>query len=113
MKGRLSRRLSPAAKKAVLLSPPESTVRALVEVASGDDPGELQSRFEAAGATRTRWAEGSRLLTLEAPAGRLQTLADLEGVVYLDLAATFRPDEEARPRSPPERDAEIPEGPIR
>ena len=110
MKGKLSRRLSPAAKKAVLLAPPESTVRALVEVASGDEPGELRSRFETAGATLARWTEGSRLLALEAPAGRLQDLADLKGVVYLDLATAFRPDEEAGPLPAPEDDAEAPEG---
>ena len=94
MKHKLSRRLSPAAKKAFLLSTPEAPVRALVEVAAPESVAELKARFEERGASLARWTEGTRLLTLEAPAGLLSDLAELEGVLYIDVATEYRPGEE-------------------
>ncbi len=94
MKDRLSRRLSPAAKKAFLLSAPEAPIRALVEVVAPEFVEELKARFEEEGATLTRWTQGTRLLTLEATAGLLPDLAQLEGVLYIDVATKFRQSHE-------------------
>jgi hypothetical protein len=89
MKTRLSGRLSPEAKKRFLTAA-EEPVSALLQVAPTADLPALRASLEAAGGRLGSWMEETRLLSVEIAAGRLEEVADLPGVAYVDAATAWR-----------------------
>ena len=85
----LSSRLSPQAKKAVLRHP-DQVVSGLAEVAPAADLGQIRRAIEEWGG-QVHVSAGPRLLAFELGAQHLPLLADLEGVVYVSTAETYRP----------------------
>ena len=90
MKARLSKRLSPRAKKLVLLEDERARIRALVQVAPSTSPETFRAALEEQGAEVSSWNEETRLLAVELEVGQLNELADHEGVVYIDTATDYR-----------------------
>jgi hypothetical protein len=86
---RLSGKLSPQAKKS-LLGPPDARVRALVEL-SGGEPEALERALAAAGASELHWVAPGKVAGVTLAAGRLQALAELESVAYVELAERYAP----------------------
>ena len=90
VKARLSRRLSPQARKLVLRQSREESVRALVQVAPTADLEALRAELEGHGAKVSSWMEETRLLTIEVDVGHLAEVAELPGVTYVDVATAYR-----------------------
>jgi len=90
MKRRLSGRLGPRAKKTALTAAAGETVTVTVEVAPGTDPQILSRAVEEVGGTVRSFLAEAHLLTAELPAGRLEELADVEGIVQVEVRATWR-----------------------
>lgn len=87
---RFSRRLSPQAKKAAMLSAPEERVRVLIQLSAAADPEKLESALREQGADPGAWMEETLLLSAEIAAGRLEWLSEQPGVVYVEVATTYR-----------------------
>jgi hypothetical protein len=87
---RLSKRLSPQAKKAVLTSPPEALVLVMAEIGSVTQLAAVRRELARLAAVERSWSAESRLLTLETRVGDLAALAAVAGVVHVDLAAAYR-----------------------
>ena len=81
MNRRLSSRLSPQAKKAILLSPHE-TVTGILEVASGATAG-VKHAIESLGGKVRSTIDQANSVTFEIVAEHLAELADFDGVVYV------------------------------
>jgi hypothetical protein len=86
---KLSAKLSPQAKKSAL-GPADLSVRALVEV-SGAGPAAVERALAAAGVSELRWVRSPGLVSVTLPAGRLQALADLAQVSFVELAEGYAP----------------------
>lgn len=86
------RKMSPNAKKAVLTEAASTRVLATVEVRAGVASDELDEHLARLEATRRGWSATSRLLTIEIPAGRLQELAELREVTYLQVGGAMGPN---------------------
>lgn len=86
---KLSAKLSPQAKKSVL-GGGDASVRALVEV-SGAEPAAIERALTAAGVSELRWVRSPGLVGVTLPAARLQALAELEQVSYVELAEGYAP----------------------
>lgn len=90
VKKQFSRRLSPQARRAALLGGEGEIVRALVQVAASADFEELKERLAQEGAEVGAWMEETRLLTVTIESARLEALAQLPGVIYVEVATTYR-----------------------
>lgn len=86
---RLSAKLSPQAKKSAL-GRAETSVRALVEV-SGSEPAATERALAEAGVSELRWVRSPSLVSVTLPAGRLQALAGLAQVSFVELAEGYAP----------------------
>lgn len=89
MKRELSGKLSPKAKKAVLTARPEALVTGLVHVSPAADRAALQQAIEATGTVVRSWLAQGGAVSVEAPAGRLEELAGLRDVVYVEAAERY------------------------
>lgn len=88
MKRQLSSRLSPQAKKAILLSPHES-VTGILEVASGAAAAVRQSIESFGGKVRSAVDEANSV-TFEIGAEHLAELADIDGVIYVSTHERYQ-----------------------
>lgn len=87
MKRRLSSRLSPDAKKRLLLGGAGERVAVLVGVAPAADPDAVGAALEAAGGEVRAWLPEPRLLTAEIGVEHLAEVAEIDGVVVVETAA--------------------------
>ena len=89
MKHRLSKHLSPSAKKAVLRHREGERVKAQIELARNVDLDALQNVLLHLGASEVRWHEQTHLLVVEVAAESLEEVAELEEVGYVELAERY------------------------
>lgn len=87
MKRRLSARLSPDAKKRLLLGTPGERVAVSLAVAPAADPEAVGAALAAAGGEVRAWLAEPRLLTAEIGVERLAEVAEIDGVVVVETAA--------------------------
>jgi hypothetical protein len=90
MAQKLSAKLSPKAKKALMIGGNESVV-ALVTMAPNADRAELERAIGALGGAVQTWDRTTAVAAVEAPAAKLGELADLDAVVYIEIGETYRP----------------------
>ncbi|MCH9647322.1 MAG: hypothetical protein K0U98_03725 [Deltaproteobacteria bacterium] len=103
MRFRLSRRLSPAAKKALLRRDPEELLGALLDLTAAAEVEGFAEALEALGGSVSCSLPETHQLSVEIPAGRLADLADLRGVAHVELGTPYRPP---APSSPATVDSE-------
>jgi len=89
LKKRLSNRLSPSAKKAVLRGKPGKIILGLLQVASSVEFDVLEQQLITLGAEPGAWNKLTHQLTLSVPVERLEALVELDDVVYFETAAPF------------------------
>jgi len=80
---KLSSKLSPTAKKQMMLG--AGSVEAMVEVAPRGDSEGILSAIRAAGAVESHWVQSPRFIGARIPVEALGDVADVDGVVYIDL----------------------------
>ncbi len=97
MRFRLSKRLSPAAKKALLRRDPEELLGALVDLTAATNPEGFSEFLEGLGGRVRCPLPETHQLSVEIPAGRLADLADLKGVAHVELGTRFQPSDPPRP----------------
>lgn len=90
MKRHFSRRLSPRARRAALLGNQGEPVGALLQAAASAQIHDLKHQLEQRGAKVGAWMEETRLLAVEVDAPMLESIAEIPGVVYVDMATTYR-----------------------
>lgn len=90
MKRRLSKRLSPKAKKLCLQSSMEEPVSGLISVSAMVDEASLRTAIESRGIVIRSWLKEARLVTVDASVGQLPELAELDGVVYIEAGEAYR-----------------------
>lgn len=91
MKHQLSNRLSPAAKKALLLSAEGTTLTGLLQVSPGVDPEVLSRQLRRLGVAPGSWSATTRQMRVEVPVEQLDELVEQHGVIYFDLATPYSP----------------------
>ena len=84
MKRRLSKRLSPKAKKLCLQSGTDEPVSGLIRVSATVDEESLRTAIESRGMVVRSWLKEANLVTVDASVGQLSELAELDGVVYVE-----------------------------
>ena len=77
-------KLSPRAKKAMIVGRGGSSVSATVELAPGASPESLDTRIESLGGVVRSWSAASHVMTLSLPCARLADLAADRAVVYIE-----------------------------
>ena len=87
----MSSRLSPQAKREVLLSPADKAVSALVSIASSVDRSRFTQSITQIGGEVVSWSDTTNVVTLTIPASALSAVADLDGVVYVETGGRYSP----------------------
>jgi hypothetical protein len=87
----LSPRLGPRAKRIALRASGTERVSGLVQVAPSADRRALQAAVEGHGGLVRSWNAPLGLVTVEVSARDLNTLADLDGVLYVEAGEPYRP----------------------
>jgi hypothetical protein len=87
--GKLSSHLSPRAKREMLLSPADKRIAALVSVTSSMDRGRFRQAVKQIGGDVVTWSDTTDLVNITIPAGALDTLAGMEGVVYVETGGHY------------------------
>jgi hypothetical protein len=90
MSQKLSNKLSPQAKKAVMLGSDQLVV-ALVQMAPAADRVATERSLQALQAALRSWSNTTGIATVELRADKLDRLADLEGVVYIEIGERYQP----------------------
>jgi hypothetical protein len=90
MAQKLSSKLSPKAKKAFMVGG-EQSVTGLVTVAPTVDRADLERQIRALGGDVQSFDPITSLAAVELPVSKLGALADLDGVVYIEIGETYRP----------------------
>jgi hypothetical protein len=90
MSQKLSNKLSPQAKKAVMLGSDQLVV-ALVQMAPAADRVGTVHSLQALQAVLRSWSNATGIATVELRADKLDRLADLEGVVYIEIGERYQP----------------------
>jgi len=86
----LSSQLSPRAKREMLLSPADKMVSVLVSVSSSVDQARFTQSVQKIGGNVMTWSDATNLVTLTIPAGQLNALAGMDGVVYVETGGHYR-----------------------
>jgi hypothetical protein len=90
MSQKLSSKLSPQAKKAVMLGSNQPVV-ALMQMAPSADRVATEHALQALDADLRSWSDTTGVATIALPADNLDRLADLEGVVYIEIGERYQP----------------------
>ena len=85
----VSSQLSPRAKREILLSPADKVVSVLVNVSSSVDRARFTRSVQNLGGNVVTWADVTNLVTLTIPAGKLDTLAGIDGVIYVETGGHY------------------------
>jgi hypothetical protein len=85
----LSPRLAPAARKLVVTAAAEQMVVGMVRVTPSTDRDTFRCDVERAGGVLRSWLGDANVASVEIDVGRLSTLADLPGVVYVETAQRY------------------------
>ena len=91
MKRQLPRSLGPKAKRLVIRETPGEVAYCLVELAPNADSGTVTTKLGELNAEIRTWNKTSRLLTVRIPAANLPKLAELDQVVYAEIAERYTP----------------------
>lgn len=86
----MSSKLSPKAKKALMVGG-EQPVTGLVTMAPTAKRADLERQIAALGGDVQSWDPITSLAAVEVPASMLGALADLDGVVHIEVGETYRP----------------------
>ena len=73
------------AKKLCLSGSSGTSVNGLIQVSGHTDTEKLLKELEAKGAIIGAWIETKRLLSAKLPAADLSTIAEVDGVVYVEV----------------------------
>ncbi|MCP4898598.1 MAG: hypothetical protein GY906_16620 [bacterium] len=90
MKSRLSKRLSPKAKKLALLGEEGQRVKAFVQLAPQADIDSLRDEIAGLRGLVTASMVETRSLSVEVDVDQLEKVANLKGVLYVDAGSRFR-----------------------
>lgn len=85
----LSSKLSPKAKKAVLLGAEEPVV-CLVQLGPAAERADLERNVRALGGSVQSWNAETDLAAIEISTSRLSELAELDGVVYVEVGERYQ-----------------------
>ena len=91
VKTRLPRSLSPRARKALLTAESGTRIPVSIEFAPAADVAALTRELEALGARVRSADESTRLLDADVEADRLDQVADLDAVVYVETGDRLAP----------------------
>ena len=89
MTRRFSRKLSPKAKRALLLGEPGERVSCLLQIAPSQDVEALRRDVESFGGTVGSWMKETNLMSVELDASKLPRLAELRGVIHIEAEARY------------------------
>jgi hypothetical protein len=89
MKYRISSKLSPKAKKALLTAREGQRLSCLLEVSPSRNVQGLRRELEALGGEIKSWTEETHSMSVEMDASNLEDLANLEGVVYVETGERY------------------------
>lgn len=89
MAQKLSSKLSPKAKKAVLMGAGGAVV-GLVQMAPNAERADLEREVHALGGSVESWTAEAGLAAIEIPTARLNELAELDGVVYVEIGERYQ-----------------------
>jgi len=90
MKHKLSGNMSPKAKKTFLRSASEGRVASLLQMASNADEMRLRQGVENLGGKVRAWQPEMGTATADIDANRLAELAELDGVVYVEVGESYQ-----------------------
>ncbi len=82
-------KISPQGKKQLLRAAPGDSTTALVELVPGASPESLADELERLGAEQISWSVETRLLTVQIEAAKLDELAALTAVTYVQVGGRF------------------------
>ena len=72
-----------------MLSPADKMVSVLVSVASSLDRSQFTQSVEAASGDVVTWSDTENLVNLTIPAGSLNALAEMSGVIYVETGGRY------------------------
>jgi hypothetical protein len=91
MNYKLSNKLSPRAKKAMLMAGEGQRLSCLLQVSPSRNVQKLRRELEEMGGSIKSWTEETHLMSVEMDASHLSDMADLEGVVYIETGERCAP----------------------
>jgi|GEM_PF-4577230 len=89
MKQRLPRSLGPKAKRFILKEAPDAVASCMVEFAPNAERNAVDTKLKQLNGKIRSWDASSRIMTVEIPAAKLPELANLDLIVYVELAARY------------------------
>lgn len=89
MAQRLSSKLSPKAKKAVLMDSGGAVV-GLVQMAPSTERADLEQEVRRLGGNVESWIADTGLAAIKIPTAQLNELAELDGVVYVEIGERYQ-----------------------
>ena len=90
MKRKLTKRLSPKAKRLYLQATPGEQVACLIQISPTADTEALRHDLETHGAVIRSWMDFEHLVTVEVDATQLTEVAELDGVIYLEAGERYQ-----------------------
>jgi hypothetical protein len=89
MTHRLPKKLSPKAKKLVLMAEQGHKTNCLVNVSASSQRAKLGTALQTLGAEVSTWNNETNLISLTIPDERLVELATLNGILYVDVGERY------------------------
>lgn len=86
---KLSSKLSPKAKKALLSAEGGEQVSCLLQIAPSQNVNALRRQVESLGGTIRSWMEETHLLSVDLDASQLNQLVDMDGVIYIETGERY------------------------
>lgn len=86
---KMSSQLSSRAKKEILLTPPENMVSVLLTVSGSTGQPQLTHDVEESGGKVLSWSDTTNLVNVIIPAGKIESLAKLNGVTYVEVGGKY------------------------